>query len=502
MAELKPILLVEDNPKDLELTLAALEQSQLANEVVVVRDGVEALDFLYRRGAHASRNTGDPAVVLLDLKLPKVDGLEVLETVKADPRPAAYPGRHADLVARGERSRAQLRARRQCLRGEAGGLPRILRRDPGSRRVLGHPQRTAAAAQRSLGAPMDRASANHSDRALRILLLEDSALDAELVTEALLAADLRIALERVVSAEEFTDAIHGGPWDLILADYLLPAFNGLNALDIAREFASATPFVFVSGVLGEEVAVEALKRGATDYVLKDKLERLPPIVLRALAEARERDEKRRAQDALQKSLDERTALLHELDHRVKNNLQLLLSLIAIEARQAEEEQVRQVLGRLKERMQALAAAHRDLYDGKGAARFDVSRFARGLCEELTASLRGVKIVPEFETDKVEVEAAKAAPMALLFNEIVVNALAQAYRERQGKLKLALRTRDGALLFQLSDDAFSVEEKQAARDGASGTILKALSRQLDADIDWPQDDPAILVRVVMPARDAG
>ena len=93
-------------------------------------------------------------------------------------------------------------------------------------------------------------------------------------------------------------------------------------------------------------------------------------------------------------------------------------------------------------------------------------------------------------------------MALLFNEIVVNALAQAYRERQGKLKLALRTRDGALLFQLSDDAFSVEEKQAAQDGASGTILKALSRQLDADIDWPQDDPAILVRVVMPARDAG
>ena len=234
MAELKPILLVEDNPKDLELTLAALEQSQLANEVVVVRDGAEALDFLYRRGAHASRNTSDPAVVLLDLKLPKVDGLEVLEKVKADPALRHTPGRHADLVAGGERSRAQLRARRQRLRGQAGGLPRVLRRDPGPRRVLGHPQRTAAAAQRSLGAPMDRASANHPDRALRILLLEDSALDAELVTEALLEADLRIALERVVSAEEFTDAIHGGHWDLILADYLLPAFDGLNALDIAR----------------------------------------------------------------------------------------------------------------------------------------------------------------------------------------------------------------------------------------------------------------------------
>jgi CheY-like chemotaxis protein len=85
MSELKPILLVEDNPKDVELTLAALEQSQLANEVVVVRDGAEALDFLYRRGSHEARNTVDPAVVLLDLKLPKVDGLEVLSQIKGDP---------------------------------------------------------------------------------------------------------------------------------------------------------------------------------------------------------------------------------------------------------------------------------------------------------------------------------------------------------------------------------------------------------------------------------
>jgi CheY-like chemotaxis protein len=68
-----------------ELTLAALEQSQLANEVVVVRDGAEALDFLYRRGAHNSCNAVDPAVVLLDLKLPKVDGLEVLAKIKGDP---------------------------------------------------------------------------------------------------------------------------------------------------------------------------------------------------------------------------------------------------------------------------------------------------------------------------------------------------------------------------------------------------------------------------------
>ena len=82
---LKPILLVEDNPHDLELTLIALEKSQLANEVVVVRDGAEALDYLFCRGDHAQRQKGNPAVVLLDLKLPKVDGLEVLREIREAP---------------------------------------------------------------------------------------------------------------------------------------------------------------------------------------------------------------------------------------------------------------------------------------------------------------------------------------------------------------------------------------------------------------------------------
>ena len=84
MANLAPILLVEDNPNDLELSLAALRKSQLANEIVVARDGAEAIEFLYRQGPHTDRPAGDPAVVLLDLKLPKVDGLEVLAQVKGD----------------------------------------------------------------------------------------------------------------------------------------------------------------------------------------------------------------------------------------------------------------------------------------------------------------------------------------------------------------------------------------------------------------------------------
>ena len=85
MTKLGNILLVEDDPYDVELTLTALTNDQLTNEIVLVRDGAEALDYLYRRGAYESREAGNPAVILLDLKLPKVDGLEVLKRVKSDP---------------------------------------------------------------------------------------------------------------------------------------------------------------------------------------------------------------------------------------------------------------------------------------------------------------------------------------------------------------------------------------------------------------------------------
>jgi CheY-like chemotaxis protein len=86
VTELRRILLVEDSGPDIELTLAALAENRLANEVDVVRDGTEALDYLYRRGAFAQRPPGNPAVILLDLKMPKVDGLEVLRQVKREER--------------------------------------------------------------------------------------------------------------------------------------------------------------------------------------------------------------------------------------------------------------------------------------------------------------------------------------------------------------------------------------------------------------------------------
>jgi DNA-binding NtrC family response regulator len=138
-------------------------------------------------------------------------------------------------------------------------------------------------------------------REICILLLEDSEIDAELLAAHLAKADLAFSLTRVVNRRDFVAALEESSCDVILADYSLPDFDGISALNIARALQPDIPFIFVSGVVGEEFATNALKRGATDYVMKRNLARLATAVERALDQARERQERREAEIALQRS---------------------------------------------------------------------------------------------------------------------------------------------------------------------------------------------------------
>ncbi len=124
---------------------------------------------------------------------------------------------------------------------------------------------------------------------LRILHLEDDPIDRELVETTLAAEGFAFEVKRVETREEYLEALESGTFDLILADFKLPSFDGLTALEIAKKRCPLAPFIIVSGTLGEEPAIETLKSGATDYVLKDKMARLGPAVKRAMREVAERE---------------------------------------------------------------------------------------------------------------------------------------------------------------------------------------------------------------------
>ena len=136
---------------------------------------------------------------------------------------------------------------------------------------------------------------------LRLLHLEDNPVDADLVMETLAESGLVCTAHRVETRSAFLSALKEGAYDLILADYSLPGFDGISALALARQHAPDIPFLFVSALIGEELAIDAMHQGATDYVFKQRLGRLVPSVQRALRERDERRERKRAEEALRQS---------------------------------------------------------------------------------------------------------------------------------------------------------------------------------------------------------
>jgi signal transduction histidine kinase len=149
---------------------------------------------------------------------------------------------------------------------------------------------------------------------IRILLLEDNATDADLVRHALSTGGLAFFWEHVDNKTDFIRELDQYAPDLILADFSLPSLDGYTALEIAHAKCPDVPFIFVTGTLGEEVAIETLKKGATDYVLKHRLSRLVPSVHRALREAEGQKERKHAEEQLRESHAQLRALSVHLQY--------------------------------------------------------------------------------------------------------------------------------------------------------------------------------------------
>ncbi len=183
-----------------------------------------------------------------------------------------------------------------------------------------------------------------TDMPIRLLFLEDDRADLDLARAMLTNAGLSIDLTAVDSKEAFTAALNDGTFDLILSDYLLPAFDGLSALKVARERSPDTPFIIVSGFLGEERAIDTLKSGATDYVLKQRLDRLLPAVERALREVRERKAREEAQRERERLLERERHLAQRLRGMTDASLAIASALSLDDVLQLITNQAREVVG--------------------------------------------------------------------------------------------------------------------------------------------------------------
>jgi signal transduction histidine kinase/CheY-like chemotaxis protein len=230
---------------------------------------------------------------------------------------------------------------------------------------------------------------------LHILSLEDDPNATALLQATLEAEGMPCTLERVETREEFLAALARGDFNIILADYALPSLTGLEALALAREQRPEAPFIFVSRVLGEDLAVESLKQGATDYIVKDRLARLAPAVRRALREAAERSERQRMEMALYES----EAALRRTTVQLSSVLDSLPAHIALLDPTG-------VILRVNAAWQKFAVANvfQGVNYGVGSNYLEVCETARGDCaEEAAAAAQGIRAVLNGDRQLFELE---------------------------------------------------------------------------------------------------
>jgi signal transduction histidine kinase len=320
---------------------------------------------------------------------------------------------------------------------------------------------------------------------IRILMLEDNVADAELVKFALRDGGLNFTIKRVDSKVQYLKELEEAPPDIILLDYALPDFDGFTALQMAQEKYPDIPFIFVTGTLGEEVVIEMLKSGATDYVLKTRLSRLVPAVQRAMREAGERAERRRAQERLKKSHEQLRALSVYLQH-VREDERIRIS------RQVHDE-LGQALTGLKMDLYWLASrlpkqlrAVRDKTKTMSAHIDSTIQTVRRISTELRPGiLDDLGLVPALEWQaaefqkrngiKCEVVSEVAEPILeeelntaffRIFQESLTNVVRHANARR---VDVRLWGQDGNLLMEIHDDGRGISESDWTNTRSIGVL---------------------------------
>ena len=268
-----------------------------------------------------------------------------------------------------------------------------------------------------------------------------------------------------------------------------PFWNSLFVSPV-RDAAGRVAYFFAS-------QVDVTERKAADLRTQELAEELARAKSQLEAEVDGRTR------ALVATVASKTQLLNELDHRVKNNLQLMISLVNLEKRQRPSESERQALDAIGVRLQALGLVHRRLYNQDSLGEFDLGRFVHQIVEELQSQSGRTDIRLEFVIEDILVPAAKAGPIALLLNELVAAAFRFAYQGRGGVLRLTLGSLPhDHIAFSISDDGYTPLEKETAQASIGGKIISILARQLDATMEWPAADRHTLVSVAMPRTTEG
>jgi len=326
-----------------------------------------------------------------------------------------------------------------------------------------------------------------------LLYIDDDAALARLVQRGLKkhgfvfehAADGRAGIAR----------IEQGGIDVVALDQHMPGLDGLETLERIQAIANAPPVVFVTASQDSRIAVTALKAGASDYLVKDTQGHFVTLLHVAVTGALDRSrmlsardeaeaEIRAARDRFEALAQEREMLLREVNHRVGNSLQIIASLLNLQASSSQDEDVKAALTNAMGRVTAVSQVHRRLYTSHNLKTVMLNQYLEALTEDLRRSTEGNRMSQlTLKAATVEIDPDRAVAIGMMINELVMNAVKYAYPGRSGPIHIELAVCDNDVQLSVTDNGVGLKVKADPRStGLGQRIISAMATKLEASLE--------------------
>ncbi|MFG1374729.1 response regulator [Xanthobacter oligotrophicus] len=332
---------------------------------------------------------------------------------------------------------------------------------------------------------------------LRVLYVDDDPALGRLVQRQLGRLGFEVVLAG--SGEDGLALVAAERFDVVALDHYMPGQDGITTLRAIRALDRPPPVVYVTGAQDGRLAVAALKAGAADYVVKevqaDFIELLRAAFVAAVEQVRMRRaheaaeaEIRAARDRFEALAAERALLLREMNHRVGNSLQIIMSLLSVQASATDDGRVKEALDSARNRVSAVAQVHRRLYTSDQIATVALDQYIGSLLDDLQVSahrdLGGITIT--LDADPIHIDPDRAVAVGIIATELVINAMKYAYPGGEGAVRVALKRQGERIDFTVEDDGAGMAAPKAPETGAIASsglgtrIVRAMSTKLGCE----------------------
>jgi len=341
-----------------------------------------------------------------------------------------------------------------------------------------------------------------------LLYIDDDKALARLVDRGLTRLGLKVI--HASDGAEGLDRLAQGGIDVVALDQYMPGLDGLETLERIMAIANAPPVVFVTAAQDSKIAVTALKAGAADYLVKDVQGDFIPLlqvaVEGALRQARLQKARDDAEAEVHASRDrfaalaaEREVLLREVNHRVGNSLQIIASLLHLQANSAAQEDVKAALTNAMGRVAAVAQVHRRLYTSHDLKSVLLNQYLDALLEDLRRSAESNRMSRlTLKAEPIEIDPDRAVAIGIIVNELVMNAVKYAYPDGAGPIHIDLTARDDEIVLSITDNGVGLNAKTDPRSTGMGQrIVAAMAAKLAATVERDPAHPGTRIVLCFP-----